>query len=96
MATDVTVRWPDSLTRSELLVCELSSWHEPGREIEYYYLWSLETAQTYRSSVIDAVAEWADPREDERFLTLPAVSVEEVEAGEVSSEIEEVGAPDDD
>ncbi len=89
MATDTAARRLDNLTRSELLVCELRSWHEPGREIEYYYLWSLEMAQTYRSTVIDAVAEWADPREDERSATLTATVVRLVKS-------EEVGAPNDD
>ncbi len=57
----------------ELLVCDLRSWHEPGRAVDRYYVWSVQCIDLYGAPVLAPVAEWEDASLDAMTITLPEV-----------------------
>ncbi len=57
----------------ELLVCDLRSWHEPGRAVDRYYVWSVKSIGLYGAPVIAPVAEWEDASLDANTITLNEV-----------------------
>ncbi len=57
----------------ELLVCDLRSWHEPGRAVDRYYVWSVKLIDLYGAPVVAPVAEWEDASLDANMNTLADV-----------------------
>ena len=51
---------PPYVFDSELLICELRSWHLLTEPKPYYELWGCESARTADAVVVQPIAEWAD------------------------------------
>jgi hypothetical protein len=65
--------WPPSLTGSELLLCDLRSWHPLSAIKRTYRLWSVEWAWTSDSALLRPRADWDDqrPRNGQGLLLIP-------------------------
>jgi Restriction endonuclease len=63
--------WPSVVADSELIVCDLRSWHSMRNPKKTYRLWNWETAQTSDGVAFRPVADWDDdPSDDTTLITM--------------------------
>jgi hypothetical protein len=60
--------WPHNVEESELIICDLRSWHSMSNPKKRYRLWSYETASTSDALAFRPVADWDDDASDDKAL----------------------------
>lgn len=71
---------------TELLVCDLRSWHGPARVVDRYYVWTVEWIVLHGARVLAPVAEWEDVSLDSIAFALSLI---------VAGSLDEVDRSDD-
>lgn len=63
---------PDTVSRSDYLVCALRSWHQLNNPKSVYELWEFESAWTSDGLVVRALVDWqSEPDDDVPVIGLP-------------------------